>query len=131
MALMSVFDVNVIDRIWEFGPLDDISIRVLHRNHPMQLEEDEYIFTVPIGTTLKEMKQKLLDVKFREFGWLDDELFLWQKTRPCVELTDDDDFEEDTTLNLNLLNKHYFREDSDEEMSEEESEEEESEEEDS
>ena len=47
MALMSIFDVNVIGRVWEFEPLDDISIRVLHLNHPMQLEEDEHIFTVP------------------------------------------------------------------------------------
>ena len=53
MALMNIFDVNVIDRIWEFGPLDDTSISVPHLNHPMQLEEDEYIFTVPIRTTLK------------------------------------------------------------------------------
>ena len=52
MALMSIFDVNVIDRIWEFGPLDDISMRVLHLKHPMQLEEDEYRFTVAIETTL-------------------------------------------------------------------------------
>ena len=56
MALLSIFDVIEIDRIWEFGPLDDISIRVLHLNHPMQLEEDEYIFTVPTGTTLGEIK---------------------------------------------------------------------------
>ena len=112
IAFMSIFDVNVIDRIWEFVPLDEISIRVLHRNHPMLIDEDEYIFTVPIGTTVKEIKQKLLDVKFREFGWLDDELMLW---RPCVELTDDDDFEDDTTLYLNLVNKHYLEEESDEE----------------
>ena len=58
IAFMGIFDVNVIDRIWEFGPLDDISIRVLHRNHPMQLEAGEYSFTVPIGTSLKEIKQK-------------------------------------------------------------------------
>ena len=49
---MSIFAVRDIGRIWEFGPLDDISIMVLHLNHPMKLEEDEYIFTVPIGTTL-------------------------------------------------------------------------------
>ena len=126
---MSILEVNVIYRIWEFGPLDDISIRVLHRNHPMQLEEGEYIFTVRIGTTLKEVKQKLFDVKLREFRWLDDELMLWEKMRPCVELTDKDDFEDDTTLYLNLVNKHYCREESEEDRVEEESAEESEEEE--
>ena len=65
MALMSIFYVNVIDRIWEFGPLDEIRITVLHLNHPMQLEE--YVFTVPKGTTLEEITQKLVDAKFRKF----------------------------------------------------------------
>ena len=91
MALMSIFDVNVIDRIWQFGPLDDIRIMVLHLNHPMQLEEDEYIFTVPIGTTLGEIKQKLLDATFRRLGWLHDDLLFWENMRPCVELTNNDD----------------------------------------
>ena len=123
IALMSMFDVNVIDRIWEFGPLDDISIRVLHLNHPMQVEVDEYRFIAPIGTGLGEIKQKLLDAKFRRLGWLDDEMLFWEKMRPCVELTDNDDFEDDTTLRLNLVNKHYFREESEEgEESEEEKE---------
>ena len=52
MALMNIFDVNVVDKIWELVPLDDINTRALRRNHTTQLEEDEYIFTVPIGTTL-------------------------------------------------------------------------------
>ena len=83
IAFMSIFDVHVIDRIWEFGPLDDITIRVLHRNHAMQLEEDEYIFTVPVGTTLGEIKEKLLDAEFRKFGWLHDELMLCEK---CIHV---------------------------------------------
>ena len=97
MALMSIFDVNVIDRIWEFGPLGDVSNRVLRLNHPMQLEQDEYTSAVPRGTTLGEIKQKILEAKFKRFGWLHDEVFLWEKMRPCVELTDDDDCEDDTT----------------------------------
>ena len=104
-AFMSIFDVHVIDRIWEFGPLDDISIRVLRRNHAMQLEEDEYIFTVPIGTTLGEIKEKLLDAEFRRCGWLHDELVLWERAHQHIELSDNDDFEDDTTLCLNLINK--------------------------
>ena len=52
MALMNIFDVSVVYNISEFVPLDDIAIRVLRLNHPMQLEEDEYLFTVPVGTSL-------------------------------------------------------------------------------
>ena len=55
MALMNIFDVCVVYKIWELVPLDDITIRVLHMNHAMSLEEDEYIFTVPVGTTLGEI----------------------------------------------------------------------------
>jgi hypothetical protein len=84
MGLMSIFDVNMVDKIWEFVPFDDISIRVLHLNHPMQLEEDEYRFTVPIGTTLGDVKQKVLDAKFRRVGWVHDELFSWERMRPLV-----------------------------------------------
>ena len=43
--------------------------------------------------------------------------------RPCVELTDNDDFEDDTTLHVNLVNKHYCREESQEEEESEEEEE--------
>ena len=59
-----------------------------------------------------------MDAKFREFGWLHDELLLWEKMCPTVEYNDLDDFEDDTTLCLKLVNKHYFREESDEEVSE-------------
>ena len=124
MALMKIFDVSVVYKIWEFVPLDDTTIRVLHRNHAVQLEEDEYIFTVPVVTTLEQIKEKLLDAKFREFRWLHDELLLWEKMCPCVEYNDLDEFEDDTNLCLKLVNKHYFREESDEEVSEEDVEEE-------
>ena len=43
---------------------------------------------------------------------------------PCVEYNDSSEFEDDTTLCLRLINKHYFREESDQEVSEEEEEEE-------
>jgi len=42
--------------------------------------------------------KKLLDAKFKRLGRLDDEMLLWEKMRPCVEFTDSDDFEDDTTL---------------------------------
>ena len=102
---MGILDVNVIDRIWEFGPLDDITVRVLHRNHAMQVEEDEYISTVLVGTTLGEVTEKLLDAEFRKFGWFHDELMLWERAHQHIELSDNDDFEDDTTLCLNLINK--------------------------
>ena len=51
-----------------------------------------------------------------------DELLIWERTRPCVELTDNVDFEDDTTLHVNLVNKHYFKEESEEEEEREEEE---------
>ena len=65
VALMKIFDVSVVYKIWEFVPLGDITIRVMHMNHAMSLEEDKSIFTVPVGTTLGEVKQKQLDTMFR------------------------------------------------------------------
>ena len=44
----------------------------------------------------------------------------WERVRPCVGLTSLDDFEDDTALCSELVNKHYFREESDEEDEEEE-----------
>ena len=79
MASMNIFDVSVVYKIWEFVPLDDITIRVMHMNHAMSLWEDECIDTIPVGKTSGEMKQKVLDTKFRKFGWLHDELILWEK----------------------------------------------------
>ena len=49
---MNIFDVSVVYKIWEFVPLDDITIRVMRMNHAMSLEEDEYMFTVLVGTSL-------------------------------------------------------------------------------
>ena len=78
---MNIFDVNVVYRIWEFIPLDDMTIRVMHMSHAMSLAEDESICTVLVAKILGETKQKLLDVKFRKFGWLQDELLLWERYR--------------------------------------------------
>ena len=84
MALMNNFDVNVVHKIWEFVALDDITIRVMHMSHARSLEEDEYIFARPVETTLGEIKQKLLDAKFQKFGWLRDELMLWEKVHSYI-----------------------------------------------
>ena len=69
IAFMRIFDVNVIQRIWDFGPSDDITIRVLHRNHAMQLEEGEYIFTVPIGATLERNEAESIRCKVQR-NWM-------------------------------------------------------------
>ena len=87
-------------------------------NHAMSLEEDEYIFTVPVWTTLGLIKEKLLETKFRKFGWLQDELLLWERAHTYIELDDLDDFDEDTTLGLTLVNKHEVSEEEEEEESE-------------
>ena len=44
-----------------------------------------------------EIKHKILDAKFRKFGWLRDELLLWERMCPRVVLFDNDDLEGDTT----------------------------------
>ena len=67
------------------------------------------MFAVPVGTTLSEIQEKLLDAKFKEFRWLHDELLLWEEAHQHIELEDLDVFEDDTTLCLKLINKHYFR----------------------
>ena len=45
-----------------------------------------------------------MDTELRQFGWLYDELMLWEPAHQHVELSDNDDFEDDTTLCLNLIN---------------------------
>ena len=56
MALMNIFDASIVYKISELVTLDDITIKVLHisvmrMNNALMLE-DEYIFTVPIRTTV-------------------------------------------------------------------------------
>ena len=43
---------------------------------------------------------------------------LWEKMCPCVEYNDNDDFEDDTTLCLNLVNKQEVSDEEDEEEEE-------------
>ena len=83
--------------------LEDIIVRVLHLGHAWQLEPDAYCFEVPVGTTVAPIKEKLLDAEFRKFSWLADDMVMWKACRPNVMLTTNDDFEDDTTLWLNLV----------------------------
>ena len=103
IAFMNIFNVNVVHNIWEHIPLEDISIKVLHQTHACQLEPDEYCFEVPIGTTVRELKERLLDVEFRKFEWLPDEMVIQERCNQHVIRMDSDDFEEGTTLCLNLV----------------------------
>ena len=105
IALMHVLPLDVIDRIFDMGPLDQITITIIHDQHFCALKPDEYIYKVPIGTTLGEIKEMLLKDGFEAKGWNYDELWLWWNINPFVELWDSDDFEEDTTLTLNLMQK--------------------------
>ena len=54
-----------------------------------------------------------------KFGWLHDDLMLWERARQHIELDDLDDFEDDTTLCSTLVIAHYFQEVSEEEEDEE------------
>ena len=56
IALMNIFDANVVQNIWEFIPPPDITIKVMHENH--YVAPDEYIFVFPVGTTVGEVKEK-------------------------------------------------------------------------
>ena len=87
------------------GPLDQIQITIIHDQHFCALKPDEYSYKVPVGTTLGEIKMMILDDIFEAKGWNYDELWLWWNINPFVELWDSDDFEEDTTLTLKLIQK--------------------------
>ena len=102
IALMHVLPLDVIDRIFDMGPLDQITITIIHDQHFCALKPDEYIYKVPIGTTLGEIKEMLLKDRFEAKGWEYDELWLWDKANPFVELWESDEFEGDATLILKL-----------------------------
>ena len=114
MAFMNVFDANVVQNIREFIPLPEITIRVLHENHPMALDVYVYIYVVRTGTTVAEIKEKLLDARFRKYGWLPDEMQLMLGYSNLYELCDDDELEYDETLKLKLYPTIYDGDDDEE-----------------
>ena len=101
IALMHVLPIDVIDRIFDMGPLDQIQITIIHDQH-FCLKPDEYIYKVPIGTTLGEIKEMLLKDGFEAKGWNYDELLIWGNGNLFAELWDSDEFEDDATLILKL-----------------------------
>ena len=104
IALMHVLPIDVIDRIFDMGPLDQFQITIIHDQH-FCLKPDEYIYKVPIGTTLGEIKEMLLKDRFEAKGWNYDELLIWDDGNPFIELWESDEFEDDTTLILRLVQK--------------------------
>ena len=102
--MMHVLPIDVIDRIFDMGLLDQITLTIIHDQH-FCLKPDEYTYKVPIGTTLGEIKAMVLKDRFEMKGWEFDELWLWDKSNPFVELWDSDDFEADTTLIMKLIQK--------------------------
>ena len=104
IALMHVLPIDVIDRIFDMRPLDQITITIIHDQH-FCLKPDEYIYKVPIGTTLGEIKEMLLKDRFEAKGWEYDELLIWDDANPFVELWESDEFEGDATLILKLVQK--------------------------
>ena len=63
----------------------------------------EYCFEVPAGTTVAGINDTLLDAEFRKFRWLPDAMVLREECRLNVMLTNKDDFDDDTTLWLDLV----------------------------
>jgi hypothetical protein len=126
IALMPVFPVDVIDRIFWFKPLKQIQIKVLHRDHSLDDKPREFIYTVFVGTTVFEIKMKLLEDRYRKFKWNVNELYLYEQEDyderwlydenfPIDELDDDDAIVDDVVLILRLVVVYTFSEESEEE----------------
>ena len=131
MAFMNIFNDHVVQTIHDLIPRD-VSIRVRHRSHFCSYNDyDEYVFRVPVGTTVLEIKEGLLDQEFGKFGWTADELNLWFLVHPddandsikfdtdeCPDLDDDEgEFHYDALLHLILCYKVEWEESDDDDES--------------
>ena len=123
IALMPVFPVDVIDRIFWFKPLKQIQIKVRHRDHSLDDKPREFIYTVFVGTTVFEIQMKLLEDRYRKFKWNVNELYLYEQEDyderwlydenfPIDELDDDDAIVDDVVLSLRLVVIYTFSEES-------------------
>ena len=93
LAFANIFDLNVVRRIQEFKPLDDVTIRVRwHYNTDDPKDYIQFVFVVPVGTTVGEIKDKLLDAEFAKGWWFYDELELYEQVDPDTDINDDDAF---------------------------------------
>ena len=102
IALIPVLPNNVLDKVFEYIPPKDVHVKVYHEKHFCQLEPSEYIYILPYGTTIYELKQKLLYDEFEKFGWESDELILFEKACPCVDYDDDYELNDDYIFELQL-----------------------------
>ena len=118
---MPVFPVDVVDRIFWFKLLKQIQIKVLHRDHMLEPEPREFIYTVFVGTTVFEIKMKLLEYRYRKFKWNVNELYLYEQEDyderwlydenfPIDELDDDNAIVDDVVLILRLVIVYDFPE---------------------
>ena len=120
LAFANIFDLNVVRRIQEFKPLDDITIRVRwHYNTDDPEDYFQFVFVVPVGTTVGEIKDKLLDAEFAKGWWCYDELELYEQFDPDTDINDDDAFSSNNTVLTLILN---IRSDEEDEEDEEEDE---------
>ena len=102
IALIPVLPNNVLDKVFEYLPPKDVHVKVYHEKHWCALEPSEYTYILPYGTTIYELKQKLLYDEFEKYGWDSDELIITEHTAPCVILEDDYELEDDYVLGLQL-----------------------------
>ena len=59
---MNVFDANIVHNRWKLVPVEDVVVKVLYSM------EEEYCFEVPKGTTVEDLKEKLLTESLEKFG---------------------------------------------------------------
>ena len=102
IALIPVLPNNVLDKVFEYLPPNDVHVKVYHEKHWCALEPSEYIYSLPNGTTIYELKQKLLYDEFEKYGWEPDELILFEKTCPNVLYDDDYELNDDYIFELQL-----------------------------
>ena len=103
IALIPVLPNNVLDKVFEYLPPNDVHIKVYHEKHWCALEPSEYTYILPYGTTIYELKQKLLYADLEKYGWESDELNLF--TCPRVEYDDDYELNDDYVFELQLIEK--------------------------
>ena len=115
IALIPVLPNQVLDKIIDYLPPNDVHIKVYHDKHFCQLEPSEYTYILPYGTTIYELKQKLLYDEFEKYGWDSDELIITEHNAPCVILEDDYELEDDYILGLQLSEIRWSDSDSDSE----------------
>ena len=102
IALIPVLPNNVLDKVFEYLPPNDVHSKVYREKHWCALEPSEYTYILPYGTTIYELKQKLLYDEFEKYGWESDELILKHHNSWCEMLEDNYEINENHMLGLQL-----------------------------